>query len=88
MRQGEAEAEAEAGEEECSLARFLLSSDYVVELGSKLMSTTDYRLKTATDSPLLQKIEPLRRRFPLSSAVPVFVSSLCADLSGFVKLSE
>ena len=40
MRLGEAEAEAEAGEEECSLARFLLSSDYVVELGSELMSTT------------------------------------------------
>ena len=39
MRQGE--AEAEAGDEECSLARFLLSSDYVVELGSELMSTTD-----------------------------------------------
>ena len=39
MRQGEAEAEAEAGDE-CSLARFLLSSDYVVELGSELMSTT------------------------------------------------
>ena len=32
--------EAEAGDEECSLARFLLSSDYVVELGSELMSTT------------------------------------------------
>ena len=40
MRLGEAEAEAEAGEDECSLARFLLSSDYVVELGSELMSTT------------------------------------------------
>ena len=31
--------EAEAGEDECSLARFLQSSDYVVELGSELMST-------------------------------------------------
>ena len=45
--------EAEAGEDECSLARFLQSSDYVVELGSELMSTlhiVDWRLKTATDS--------------------------------------